>query len=90
MEGLAYRLVPIKQAPEEQQQDKTRINTDVMYDNIMNKFLWGGMDKHGIFLDNVFISSCALNIRQRCGALANALIEEGKKDKEIKVLDKCV
>ena len=90
LEGLAYRLVPIKQAPEEQQQDKTRINTDVMYDNIMNKFLWGGMDKHGIFLDNVFISSCALNIRQRCGALANALIEEGKKDKAIKVLDKCV
>ena len=89
LEGLAYRLVPVKQNPEEQQQE-TRINTDIMYNNIMNKFLWGGMDKQGIFLDNVFISSCALNIRQRCGALANALIEEGKKDKAIKVLDKCV
>jgi len=89
LEGLAYRLVPIKQNPEEQQQE-TRINTEVMYDNIMNKFKWGGMDKPGIFLDNVFISSCALNIRQRCGALANALIEEGKKDKAIKLLDKCL
>ncbi len=89
LEGLAYRLVPIKQNPEQQQPDG-RINTEVMYDNIMNKFKWGGMDKPGIFLDNVFISSCALNIRQRCGALANALIEEGKKDKAIKVLDKCL
>ena len=89
LEGLAYRLVPIKQNPEQQQPDG-RINTEVMYDNIMNKFIWGGMDKPGIFLDNVFISSCALNIRQRCGALANALIEEGKKDKAIKVLDKCL
>ncbi len=89
LEGLAYRLVPIKQNPE-QQQPEGRINTEVMYDNIMNKFKWGGMDKPGVFLDNVFISSCALNIRQRCGALANALIEEGKKDKAIKVLDKCL
>ena len=89
LEGLAYRLVPVKQNPEEQQQE-TRINTEVMYDNVMNKFKWGGMEKPGTYLDNVFISSCALNIRQRCGSLANALIDEGKKDKAIKVLDKCL
>ncbi len=89
LEGLAYRLVPVKQNPEEQQQE-TRINTEVMYDNIMNKFKWGGMERPGTYLDNVFISSCALNIRQRCGSLANALIDEGKKDKAIKILDKCL
>ena len=25
-----------------------RVNTDKMYDNVMNKYLWGGMDKKGI------------------------------------------
>ncbi len=89
LEGLAYRLVPVKQNPEEQQQE-TRINTEVMYDNIMNKFKWGGMEIPGTYLDNVFISSCALNIRQRCGSLANALVDEGKKDKAVKLLDKCM
>ena len=61
-----------------------------MYNNIMTKFKWGGMEVKGTYLDNVFISSCALNIRQRCGSLANALIDEGKKDKAIKLLDKCL
>jgi tetratricopeptide (TPR) repeat protein len=89
LEGLAYRLVPIKQNEIEAQQE-TRIATDIMYNNVMNKFAWGNMDKKGIFLDNVFIRSCALNIRQRIGALAAALIEEGKKDSAIKVLDKVI
>lgn len=87
LEGLAYRLVPIKQNEKEAQE--TRIATDIMYDKIM-KFAWGGMDKPGANLDDVFIRSCALNIRQRFGSLANALIEEGKKEKAIKVLDKVI
>jgi MFS family permease len=87
LEGLAYRLVPVKK--NEQETQETRIATDIMYDKVM-KFAWGGMDKPNIYLDDVFIRSCALNIRQRFGALANALIDEGKKDKAIKVLDKVV
>ncbi|MES2593113.1 MAG: DUF2723 domain-containing protein [Bacteroidota bacterium] len=87
LEGLAYRLVPIKKNEKEAQE--TRIATDVMYDKIM-KFAWGGMDKQGVYLDDVFIRSCALNVRQRFGALAIALIDEGKKDKAIKVLDKVI
>jgi tetratricopeptide (TPR) repeat protein len=89
LEGFAYRLVPIKE-DEAESQHETRVATDIMYDNFMNKFKWGGMDKKGIFLDNVFLSSCALNTRQRAGMLASALVEEGKKDKAIKVLDRCM
>ena len=91
LEGLAYRLVPIKQNEEESQQE-TRVNTTVMYNNIMDpkKFQWGGMDKDGVYLDDVFLRSCALNIRQRMGTLASVLAAEGKKDKAVKVLDKCV
>jgi hypothetical protein len=90
LEGLAYRLVPIKQNELESQQQETRVATDIMYDNFMNKFKWGSMDVKGTYLDDVFLRSCALNVRQRVGALANALIEEGKKDKAIKALDKCL
>lgn len=91
LEGLAYRLVPIRQNEEESQQE-TRVNTEVMYNNIMDpkKFQWGGMDKPGVYLDDVFLRSCALNIRQRMGTLASVLASEGKKDKAVKVLDKCV
>lgn len=89
LEGLAYRLVPVKQNEQESQQE-TRIATDIMYDNVMNKFKWGGMDVKGMYLDNIFIRSCALNVRQRMASLALALIEEGKKDKALKVLDKTI
>jgi tetratricopeptide (TPR) repeat protein len=89
LEGLAYRLVPIKQEAFEQQME-TRVATDVMYNNIMTKFAWGGMEKPGTYLDDVFVRSCALNIRQRIAGLATALVEQGKKEQAIKVLDKCV
>lgn len=89
LEGLAYRLVPIKQDAAEQQQE-TRINTEAMYNNVMTKFAWGGMERPDVYLDDVFVRSCALNIRQRVAALASALVAEGKKDKAIKVLDKCI
>ena len=87
-EGLAYRLVPIKQNEQESQQE-TRVSTDIMYDNFM-KFKWGSMDIKGTYLDNVFLTSCALNIRRSAGTLAAVLADEGKKDKAIKVLDKCI
>jgi tetratricopeptide (TPR) repeat protein len=89
LEGLAYRLVPIKQDNKESQMD-SRIDTEIMYNNLMNKFKWGGMEVKGTYLDDVFVRSCALNIRQRAGALAMALVDENKKDKAIKVLDKIV
>ena len=87
-EGLAYRLVPIKQNEQESQQE-TRVATDIMYDNFM-KFKWGSMDIKGTYLDNVFLTSCALNIRRSAGTLASVLVDEGKKAKAIKVLDKCM
>jgi hypothetical protein len=91
LEGLAYRLVPVKQNEQEKQQE-TRIATEIMYKNIMdpNKFKWGGMDQKDVYLDNVFLQSCAMNMRQRMGSLASAFVNEGKKAKAIEVLDKCI
>jgi tetratricopeptide (TPR) repeat protein len=88
LEGLAYRLVPIRQTQTEESQGG-RVATEIMYDNIMNKFLWGGMDKPGINMDE----NCARmtsNLRMQMSILATALINEGKKAKAEKVLDKCL
>ena len=47
LEGLAYRLVPLRT------DDKRpmRINTEAMYDNMMHKFAWGGLDKNEVYMD---------------------------------------
>jgi hypothetical protein len=88
LEGLAYRFVPIKQTQGEAAQGG-RVNTEVMYDNMMNKFLWGGMDKKGVNLDENCIRMTG-NLRMQMGILAGALINEGKDKKAKAVLDKCL
>jgi tetratricopeptide (TPR) repeat protein len=86
LEGLAYRLTPIKSTREEMQ-NGARINSDIMYNNIMTKFQWGGMSNPGVYLDENAMRF-ASNMRIQIGGLASQLIQEGKKDKAIKVLDK--
>ena len=88
LEGLAYRLTPIKSTKEEMQ-NGARIASDIMYDNIMTKFKWGGMGYPGIYLDENAMRF-ASNMRIQIGGLATQLIQEGKKDKAIKVLDKAM
>jgi tetratricopeptide (TPR) repeat protein len=88
LEGLAYRFVPIKQSEDEEAQGG-RVNTGAMYDNIMNQFLWGGMDKPGVSLDETSLRMSG-NLRMQMGILAGALIGEGKNEKAKNVLDKCL
>ncbi len=86
--GLVYQIVPIFNS-QTQEGSMGRINTDVLYDNLMNKFKWGNMDKPGIYLDETIIRQTN-NFRNLFYRLATALIEEGKNDKAIKALDKCI
>lgn len=88
LEGLAYRLVPMKQN-EEEQDEGGMVNTTVMYDNIMHKFKWGGMNKKGVNLDENCLRM-PLNLRMQMGILSNALIREGKKTDAKTILDKCL
>jgi tetratricopeptide (TPR) repeat protein len=86
-EGLAYRFVPIK---------TTRagtlyghVNTDILYDNVMNKFVWGNVNDPDIFLDEYNKKSInIIQARYMFARLAEALNAEGKHDKAIEVLDK--
>jgi tetratricopeptide (TPR) repeat protein len=88
LEGLAYRFVPIKQTAMEEAQGG-RVNTEAMYDNVMNKFRWGGMDQPGVNLDENCLRMAG-NLRMQMSVLASALINEGQNDKARKVLDKCL
>lgn len=85
LEGLAYRLVPIKTTS--RGQDFGRIDADIMYNNMMNKFAWGGIDKKEVYMDENN-NRMTMNLRSNFDRLASALIQEGKKDSAIKVVDR--
>lgn len=80
--GLAYQIVP-KNAGK-------AANTEKMYDNIMNKFKWGGVDKPGIYLDENVMRMCKSYRGALFNKLAEDLMKEGKKDKALNVLNKCM
>lgn len=80
LEGITYRIVP-GTLPE------TKVNTEVMFDNMMNKFKWGGANNPDVYLDENVLRLCK-SFRYMFVRLASALIEEGQKEKAIQVLDK--
>jgi hypothetical protein len=49
-EGLSYRVVPVK-TDKPEQGEFGMIDSDVMYDNMMNKFKWGNAEKPSVYLD---------------------------------------
>jgi hypothetical protein len=88
LEGLAYRLIPVKSPNMRRGDDFGRVNTQLMYDNMMTKFKWGGVDKRDLYMDENNIRM-TMNLRSNFERLASNLIREGKKDMAIKAIDKC-
>ncbi len=86
-EGLAYRFVPIK--TEDKGMYTGRIDTDILYDNVMNKFTWGNVNDPHVFLDE-YNKKALLIIQARYmfARLAEALVNEGKKEKATEVVDR--
>ena len=87
IEGLAYKLVPIKTAPEQGQPG--RVDADILYDNVMNKFVWGGLDKSEVYMDENN-RRMTISLRLVFSRLAEELTREGKKEKAKEVLDYCM
>jgi len=87
LEGLAYRLVPLKKAKQDDQIGS--VNSSVLYDSYMNKFTWGGMDNPQVYLDETN-RRLIMNFRSNFGILAKALISENKKDSAVAVCDRCL
>ena len=83
-EGLANRITPFTT----NKPGAKNFDTEKTYNNVMNKFKFGGIDKEGIYLDETVLRMCYTH-RRLLSMLALNLISEGKKDKAKAVLDKC-
>jgi len=86
MDGLIFRLVPIK---EQQDLDGQTgwMNTDVAYQHVMNEFVWGNLPKKDIYIGSVAMKQCR-NFRNVFNRLATTLVAKNKNDSAEKVLDK--
>jgi len=87
-EGFADRLVPIK-TPSDGGINFGRVNTRLMYKNVMETFKWGNMNNPKVYIDENN-ARMMMNIRSTFNRLAEALVAEGQNEKAIKVLDRCV
>lgn len=88
VEGFAYRFVPIKKESTPNRLIFGSVATDLMYNNLMNKFEWGNMSDPDVYLDENN-DRMMTNVRNSFNRLAVGLIEEGKTDSAITVLDRC-
>jgi hypothetical protein len=89
LEGFAYRLVPIKTPSHPENLEFGGVATDLMYDNLMNKFKWGNMNDPNVYIDENN-ARMMTNIRNNFNRLATALVNEQKNDSAITVLDRCM
>ena len=79
--GLAYQVTPMTSNTNE---GNIAVSTDIMYDNVVNKFKWGGLDtaKPGsLYLDET-VSRMVTTMRSALIDLASSLCNEGTLAKE--------
>jgi hypothetical protein len=86
LEGLTYRVVPVK-SPNANPNLQGRVATDIMYNNVTEKFLWGNMDTEGFIYLDENILRMTTNLRLQLSSLAEALIAEGRKEEARNILD---
>ena len=90
LEGLTYRLIPVK-SMNKSWIEYGGIDTDILYENMINKFVWGGANTPGVNIDyNHKRTIIVVKARMNYARLAKALTEEGKNEKAIAVLDRCM
>jgi hypothetical protein len=85
--GLTYKVVPMKS--EVQMGDIMNIDIDTTYNNMMNKFKWGGINDPKVYLDENNLRMLS-NIRNSFAKLADALFTVNKKDSALKVVDRAM
>lgn len=88
LDGFTYRLVPIK-TKSKGYLSIGRIDVDILYNNLMNKFRWGRMDQPDVNIDhNNQRTATVLRLRNNFNRLAEELIAQNKKDSALAVLNK--
>ncbi|GHU62370.1 membrane protein [Bacteroidia bacterium] len=82
-DGIALRLVPFNTSEER------RIDSDVMFDNLMHKYKYGNMEQPGMYIDET-VGRMAKSFRRLFVELGNRLVEENKPEKAKEVMDYCL
>ena len=85
-EGLVLRVAPVRY-PNSNYLGK--VKTDDMYEMLMEKFDWGGIDTPGIYMDENNLRM-TIHYRYAFAVLSGALRDEGKLDSAKMVLDECM
>lgn len=83
-EGFALRLMPVR-IPRDEGQDMP-VHTDALYDQIMNKYVWGNMNGSP-YLDPESYRMISMVLNNVYSAAATALIAEGREEEARQVLD---
>ncbi|MBQ7571918.1 MAG: DUF2723 domain-containing protein [Bacteroidaceae bacterium] len=81
-EGLADRITPF-----DTQKSGHAVDAEKMYDNLMNKFRFGGLDTPGLYLDETVMRMCYTH-RRIFAQAGLQLMREGKDDKALKLMEK--
>ena len=87
LEGLTYRLVPVKSSKSDGQSGEA--NIDIMYENLVNRFEFGNINDPSVYLDETS-RRMTMNLRNNFFRLSDALINENKYDSAKVVLDRCL
>lgn len=87
LEGMMYRIAPIES--NQVDYDFGKVDTKQMYDNIMNKYRFRSIANPKVYLDENN-SRIISNYRNIFARLAGGLIDEGKKDLALNVLNRCM
>ena len=81
-EGLAYRITPFNTKV-----SGKNLDTEKMYDNMMNRFRFGGLDNPDVYLDETVTRMCYTH-RRMFSMLATRLMDEGKADSAFQVVQR--
>jgi hypothetical protein len=89
LEGLTYRLVPVKNNREQKSlRARPLVNLDKTYDLVM-KYGYGGLKDPGVYADETTQRMFVEPMRFVCSVLANALAEEERYKEAAAVIRKC-
>jgi len=90
LEGLAYRLVPVK-GVNKSWFEYGRIDTEILYDNLMNKFTWRGASDPDVYIDYYHKRTLTVvRARLNHARLARELAAQGDTVRGAKVIDRCL
>ena len=90
MEGLGLKLIPVKAGKDPLVPGvlgKGRVDADKVYDNVMNKFMWGNFDKYELFVDKSYAPSVQSHRYMMLRAVQE-FIRRGENAKAVELCDK--